>query len=114
MLTNPALESRYRMERVDPRTHTTAALEREFDALSVEHKLKAIWFNGRETNGTVADAVERIGVLETLVKPLVAAATDANANIRFVKTWGGRGTAFIVFCIIVGTFAVTVSQWLWG
>lgn len=104
------IERSYRMVHVDPRIHTTAALEREFDELSVEQKLKAIWFNGRETNGTVADALRRINDLELLVTPMVEEEDDTNAVGHFVKLWGGRGTAFLAFLIAVATFVVLVAR----
>lgn len=112
MTTSPvaAREARWLMADVDPRTHTTAEQERAFDRLTDAEKFRAIWFNGRETNGAVASVIQRVDRMEPIVLQMQEQAADTHTIAAFIKLWGARGTGLLAFMIVVATFALLVAR----
>ncbi len=100
-------------------THTSFEEQEEFEELPINKKLLKIFLNGRETNGHVAEAFERIGELRRDVDSLksdareVKRATQDNLAVsKFIRKWGAWGTAAILFAVTLGD---RVSLWdnLW-
>lgn len=89
--------------------HTAAADLAEFEEMTVPAKLRAIWLNGKETNGHVAEAfkqIEAIRETQATVKEALerteAVAMEGKAIAAFIKKWGAWGTAAVLFVLAVG------------
>ena len=96
----------------------TAEAERHFESLTLEEKLKELWFAGRE-NQQIGQEIrlyqrEQNGNVAKVVRELnlhLDEHRDEKAEMRGMKKLGGIGTGAIMFLVALGNSAVIWKLW---
>lgn len=96
--------------------HTDASEMDAFMAKNQASQLLEIWLNGRETNGHVGDAFDRIAAQGREIQRIWVSLSDHidkekknEDGIEYIKRWGRRGTGAILFVLaLLGGAEATV------
>lgn len=96
--------------------HTDAAEMEDFLGKPQASQLLEIWLNGRETNGHVADAFDRIAAQGKEIQRIWLSLSNhleteerEREGIEYIKRWGRRGTGLILFFLaLLGGAEATV------
>ena len=99
----------------------TAEAERHFDTLTAKQQLKALWFGMRE-NQQIGQEIrlyqrEQNGNVAKVVKDLDLHLKEhgrEEIEMAFLKRWGGRGTAAILFLVALGNGVSIMAYRMWG
>ena len=86
--------------------HTSAAAQEAFLAKTPAQQNLEIWLSSRETNGSVAEALRRIGKLEGL-------AIDHDHRITIIEHWQLGAIAVISAAIVAGPGFFFLLNKLW-
>lgn len=90
-----------------------------FMAKSQASQLLEIWLNGRETNGSVAEAWREIDKIARELQQArldlsghLAEQHETSINVKFIKRWGARGTGLILLAVgMLGGSYYAVQIW---
>ena len=98
-----------------------AEAARHFESLTLEEKLKELWFAGRE-NQQIGQEIrlyqrEQNGNVAKVVRDLDTHLKEhgrEEIEMAFLKRWGGRGTAAILALVAVGNGVSIMAYRIWG
>ena len=98
-----------------------AEAARHFESLTLEEKLKELWFAGRE-NQQIGQEIrlyqrEQNGNVAKVVRDLDTHLKEhgrEEIEMAFLKRWGGRGTAAILFLVALGNGVSIMAIRMWG
>ena len=98
-----------------------AEAARHFESLTLEEKLKELWFAGRE-NQQIGQEIrlyqrEQNGNVAKVVRDLDTHLKEhgrEEIEVAFLKRWGGRGTAAILFLVALGNGGSIMAIRMWG
>ena len=98
----------------DEVVHTDAAEQERFLSLPLGKKLLEIHINGRETNGSVAEALRRIAKLEGLAVVHEGRMDTHEGRMEAVEHWQIKAAAIIGAAIFAGPGFFFLLGKAWG